>query len=611
MLLLPVAACKETSGIEVHSISFNGVKQIAVADLKGALATQPSGKLPWGRKKYFDRAKFEADLKRIQAFYLDRGFPDARITSFDVALNKAQDRVDITIEISEGTPVQAASVAFDGFEGVPDKTRRTLERSAPIKNGLRVDRAWLNTAREMALNALRDNGYPYARVAISEQQAADDKHVNITFTASPGVKAYFGQVDVQGNKSVGDDIIRRQLLFKPGELYRRNVLLESQRKLFDLELFQFANIQNLNAEQQPPEVPIRVTVAESKHQRVEFSGGYGTEEKLRGEAQWHHVNFLGGARQLGVHGKYSSLDRGLRADFNQPYLFGSNFSLGLEGHQWYNDEPAYRVTSSGVRVTLNQRLSSRTALSLSFTDDYTTSSVSKEALADLTQRNFLIALGLDPRTGLQSGTLNAVSFDFQQNTAANPLDARKGHYLSAHLEQAVHVLQGTYGYSSVAAEARQYIPVGRSMVFAGRLRYGTIRPQGGIQSEVPFFKRVFLGGADSLRGWGRYEVSPLSGSGLPIGGFTMFEGSVESRMNITAKLGAVAFFDFGNVWADSWIIHVKDLRTDIGPGLRYNTPVGPVRLDFGYQLNPIPGLLVAGKPQPRRWRIHFSIGQAF
>ena len=127
---------------------------------------------------------------------------------------------------------------------------------------------------------------------------------------------------------------------------------------------------------------------------------------------------------------------------------------------------------------------------------------------------------------------------------------------------------------------------------------------------MPFFKRVFLGGADSLRGWGRYEVSPLSG-GLPLGGFTMLVGSAELRGNLTGNLGAVAFLDVGNVWSTTWRVYLNDLRYDVGPGLRYDTPIGPVRVDFGYQLNPIPGLLVDGTPQTRRWRVHFSIGQAF
>jgi outer membrane translocation and assembly module TamA len=128
---------------------------------------------------------------------------------------------------------------------------------------------------------------------------------------------------------------------------------------------------------------------------------------------------------------------------------------------------------------------------------------------------------------------------------------------------------------------------------------------------VPFAKKYFLGGATSVRGWGRYEVSPLGGSGLPIGGNSMLAFSSEARMSLRGSLGAVLFLDAGNVRSGDWDFRLRDLRYAVGPGLRYQTPVGPIRFDMGYQLNPIEGLLVNGTEQARRWRIHFSIGQAF
>jgi outer membrane translocation and assembly module TamA len=103
----------------------------------------------------------------------------------------------------------------------------------------------------------------------------------------------------------------------------------------------------------------------------------------------------------------------------------------------------------------------------------------------------------------------------------------------------------------------------------------------------------------------------LSGGGLPIGGATFVNFSTEVRAPIWGNLGAVVFVDGGNVWTDPWNFKVNDLRYDVGPGLRYQTPIGPIRADIGYQLNPIDNLQVNGKAEPRRFRFHFSIGQAF
>src|SRR5215210_6157323 len=113
------AGCREDGTIEVHSLSFNGVKAVDESRLKNALATHQSSKIPWGRKRYFDRTRFDADLKRVQAFYADRGYPDARVTGFDVKLNDKQDQVDLTVTIAEGEPVRVAALEFTGFDVIP------------------------------------------------------------------------------------------------------------------------------------------------------------------------------------------------------------------------------------------------------------------------------------------------------------------------------------------------------------------------------------------------------------------------------------------------------------------------------------------------------------
>jgi outer membrane protein insertion porin family len=135
-------------------------------------------------------------------------------------------------------------------------------------------------------------------------------------------------------------------------------------------------------------------------------------------------------------------------------------------------------------------------------------------------------------------------------------------------------------------------------------------PAGNSEANVPFYRRFFIGGSSSVRGWGRFDVSPLV-EGFPVGGLSMLEGSSEVRLPLRGKFGAVAFVDVGNVWRESRDINFGDLRWAVGPGLRYQTPIGPARFDVGYQLNPIEGLLINGEPQKRRFRMHFSIGQAF
>jgi outer membrane protein insertion porin family/translocation and assembly module TamA len=450
---------------------------------------------------------------------------------------------------------------------------------------------------------------------------------------------------------VSENLIRRELLYKEGDLYQRSVLQETQRKLYDLELFQFVSLRRDRGEEAaaaagapgvpaatagpagvepfpapisptdtlprlsdstgPVRVPMRVTVTESKHRRVQFSGGYGTEEKARVEGQYKQLNFLGGARSATLRGKWSSLERGVRLEFNNPFFFHPRWSFQLNGEQWYDNEPAYTSIASGGHGILTYRPGTKNTFSFTITDEYQSSEISNVALSDPKVRSDLIALGLDPTTGSQAGTLNAVGFDARRNTTTNPLNATQGYQVSLHLEQAGRWVRGVYTYTNASVEGRYYLSVTSRVVVATRAQVASLKPADNASANVPFSKRYFLGGATSLRGWGRYELSPLSGSGLPIGGFSLFAGSVEARLSVTPSLGLVGFLDLGNVWEQAWALNFRDLRYDVGPGIRYNTPIGPLRMDLGYQLNPVPGLLVNGEPQTRRWRLHFSIGQAF
>ena len=621
VLIGTAAACKEEGGIKVSSFTFHGTRAVTPGQLKSVLATAASSKIPWGTKHYFSRAQFEADLKRIVAFYKDRGFPDARVTSFDAKLNDAQSSVDITVNISEGAPVVVERVAFDGFEPLPPQHRSALEAGLPLKAGQPLDRALLQASREAALDELRDHGYPYASVKISENDGSSDHARVVSLIAEPGPLARFGPIEISGNAAVSDNIVRRQLTYRRGQLFRQSALQESQRKLYGPELFDFANVEPLRTEDKPVEVPTRVTVTEGKHQKVNFGVGYGTEERARVQVDWRHVNFLGGARTAGVLARYSGLDRGVRLNFKEPYFFGPRNDIALSAQSWHSDEPAFKLNTNGGRATVSRRFrrgggpifGSRPSTTLSLTyanerEDYT---ISQAALDDPTFRDELIALGLDPRTGRGAGTRSAISLDGGRNTTNNLLDARQGYVASLHLEQAGKWLAGSYDYYEITTELRLYRSIGNRIVAAGQARLGSISAFGDPETKVPFFKRYFLGGATNLRGWGRYEVAPLTGNGLPIGGQSFLNFSTEIRANVWRSLGAVIFLDGGNVWSNRWDFIVNELRYDVGPGLRYQTPIGPIRADLGYQLNPIPGLIVNGKSEPRRFRFHFSIGQAF
>ena len=180
----------------------------------------------------------------VHAFYLDRGFPDARVRSFDVQLNDAQDEVRVTVDITEGEPIRVAAIEMNGFDVLSEAQLRSLRESLPLRQDMPLDRQLAVATRDRALNTLKDEGYPYATVGMSSEDVSP-KRQRIRLDATPGTLAHIGEIDIRGEKSVGENVVRRQLSFKTGDRYTRKELRESQRKLYGLELFEFANVESL------------------------------------------------------------------------------------------------------------------------------------------------------------------------------------------------------------------------------------------------------------------------------------------------------------------------------------------------------------------------------
>src|SRR4029077_16560269 len=160
---------------------------------------------------------------------------------------------DVSLTITEGAPVMVTTVELRGFDVIPAAHLGDLRKRMPLHVGQPRDRQSVVLAHEMALNELRDHGYPYSRVTTDEEDGPTGKEANVVFTAEPGTLAHFGTVQIVGNKSVGENVIRRKLTFKPGEIYRRSAVQETQRRLYAMELFQFVNIESMDAEQQSPD----------------------------------------------------------------------------------------------------------------------------------------------------------------------------------------------------------------------------------------------------------------------------------------------------------------------------------------------------------------------
>jgi outer membrane protein insertion porin family len=609
------AGCHEAGDVRVMSLSFEGVQAFDAGQLKRVLATRQSGWLPWSQKQYFNRSEFDDDLKRIVAFYADRGFPDARVDGVDVTFNEKKDGVSLRVRVHEGEPVIVEQVRFAGFQDLPPRAQRRL-LAVPLKEGGRRDRDVVRATRDQVARLFRNNGHPMVVIDATERPGASERSVIVSYFADPGPAMTFGPTSVAGTERLSESVVRRELAFKPGQTYDERLVLQSQRRLTGLELLEFATVTPRLDAPEGQSVPVRVTVAEGPRRRLRLGVGYGSEELARVAGSWQHLNFTGGGKQLSADAKWSSIDRGVHLGLLAPYVKRPGLSLNITTEAWSSEQLTYDSQTYGGRVTLSYRFDrqGRTRepvhfrLSGGLVHNFLRYGISPDSLDDQSRRLERIALGLDPDTGRGSGTIGGFEIDFDRTAIDLPVNPRRGTKTALHFEMASEGMGGTYRFTEMAADVRGFVPVG-TYVLAGRVRAAGIRASS--PTSMPFSRRYFLGGSTSLRGWGRYEVSPLDPDGLPVGGRALFETSAELRIPVRAAIGAVVFVDGGYVWHNPRNFDLHDLKWDAGLGARYLSPVGAIGVDFGWQLTPIEGLVVNGVLTERRWRIHFNIGHSF
>lgn len=626
-LAAPAQAQEAERDIRVSSIAFEGNATFPAGVLKGVIQTRQASKWPWSRFQPFDQRRLEADVSRLRAFYHDRGFAEVKVRLGEVKIALDGKSVSVRFVVDEGAPVLISSLVVEGLEGLPPAITEPAAR-LQLKPGDRRDNALLIGARNQLSALLREEGYPHVHVEIHERapqadgpQAGIQSGVHLVIIVTPGPEARFGPLSMNGLKTLKQVVVHRAVTFEEGERYRESEVNRSLRRLASLQALEFANlVPDAQArESQAAVLPMVVTLAEARRHRFEFGVGYGTEDRFRASFEWRNLNFLGNASQLVANAKFSGLQRGAAFGYEHPYLLPSGGTLSAQANAWWTYEPTFESRTAGGRVGVRHefgrlRRSGVIAASgwdatMTYRNELLEYEVKPEALADLGTVEQRIALGLDPVTGRGDGTAAGVALEIGWRELDVPADPTRGAAITGRFAHVAPWLGGSFRFDEMMFEMRGYVPLGRSTVAAARLRTGTLAS--GDASRIPYSERFFLGGASSVRGWGRYQISPTSESGLPIGGRTLLEGSAELRFALMGSLGAVAFVDAGQVDAESWNVSVKDLRYSIGTGLRYTSIIGVARADVAYQLNPIPGLRVAGEALTRRWRLHLSIGHAF
>lgn len=409
------------------------------------------------------------------------------------------------------------------------------------------------------------------------------------FEVVPGSKYKFGSIEIEGNQTVSDNLVRRELLYKTGDYYSLEKITDSQSDIFQLGYFKSVNIEQIYNDDKL-EVDTIVRIKEKKLGSIRFGVGVASEDKLRTQVEWTQGNLLGGGRNMEILTKVSFITQLVQASISQPHITGRSSELiGFLSFK-RDDLPSYEgsfITSSlALEKKLAKPLRGRSSFNVIYSDITSQSTVSP---IERSRRNvFLTTFG------------GGLSF----NVIDDLFNPTEGIASDTRLEVSLTDLGSDVDYLLSLTDLRIYKSVSK-FVFAHRLELGFIYSFGSTDRfDIPIFKRFFAGGSNSFRGYNFQELGPLNSKGEPIGGNSLIVGNLEIRHPLPLRrLRGVVFLDYGNVYPGEFEYSLDGLRYAVGGGLRYDTIIGPVRFDIGYALNPDPEL--------KRFHVFLSVGQAF
>lgn len=687
----PLAAQQEPQRV-VRGLSFEGNHAIDDYTLRSAIATTSSSAfatspfLRWlglGEKRSFDELEFRRDVVRLLLLYRQSGYMNAVV---DTAVRRESGDVYIKFRIYEGDPVRLTRLDVLGLDSILDVAQ--LRRDLPLQVGDPFNRALFQASADTIVSRLKNLGYPYADILRSYDVDAAALRAVAALEAVPGRRMRVGQVVISGEEHSDTAAVRRMLSVKPGDWFSQDQLYVTQRDLYGLGMFRSVSV--MLADTVPPAsgdqtVRVLVRVADAPHRRIRIGAGYGSLDCFRVQSGWTAYDFLGGARALDLTGQLSKLGAGfptdagfrnnvcgfLRGDstsdtlnynatvtLRQPAFLSPRHTASLAVYAARRSEfKAYTRQAIGVNVgvTLNARRNLPITLGYNYSIGRTTADPAVYCqlfrVCDASEQVFLA----------NRRPFGAVTVSGVRDRTNSVLDPTAGSIVTASLLHASRFVgsDSLYEFNRGRLEIARYYPLGRRGTFAWRVLGGTILPARTItlagQSVrfVPPDQRFYGGGPNSVRGYHLNELGPrvyvvdsiipngpdstfVNLRASPTGGNAIVVANLEVRFAtplLTDRMRVAVFGDLGQVWArNEQITTAQGLRFTPGIGVRFVTPLGPVRLDAAYNgyaaepgpvyvldpktrsLNVVPGVTFRPPLQTGFWRrvvVQFAVGQAF
>lgn len=687
--------------IEVVSLVFEGNEAFGAGELQAVIRTRETecttlllepicAITDWGfahSRQYLDTLDVAADELRLELFYRDRGFFSAEV-DHDISISDDEARVRFSIE--EGPPTLIDSLSIAGVPPVVDSARaRAIIGLGP---GSRFDQFRLRVGEDSLVRALREYGYIEATV-LEDLLRPPGVGARVHLDVDPGARFRVGAIDVQGADEIGEGVVRDLLRIQSGEYLSQSRLEDSQRALFGVDAIRFASVSTDVADDSIVDLVVQITPSRTRVARGGF--GWSTDQCLQTEATLTHRNLFGGAKRLqltarleeifaqqlggrfpcsdvGTDSDFRTLNFLLRAELSVPVFFSGRNRFSASIYAERQSVPDVFIREGvGAQFGVTRELKRGMTATLSWQPSYT--GFDEESADIFFCVNFGFCTPEDIATVTRAQWLSPVNLNWVYNRTNDPVQPTNGHYLTAEVERAERFTGSDYRYLRLNLQAADFESLDDDLVVGARIRAGFVEPTSGPfsvsdpdreQEVIHPSKRFFVGGSQSVRGFGQNLLGPRvlvadqvedcpdeflepcvqrlaaedPGAFVqrPNGGNAAVEISLELRQRLSPRWGLVLFLDGGDVYES--LSHLNWPVWTPGAGIRLNTPVGPLRLDLGYNPSgptPLPvvvslenGSLVE-LPDPvrydpftydepsllkqiwRRLQIHFSIGEAF
>jgi outer membrane protein insertion porin family len=577
----------EHDKLYIKTITFSGNQAFSDKELKDAIKTSEKGFFFWLTESGILKSEqMEVDVDRLMAYYHTRGYMEAKVGSPKITHDAKGIYLDFPV--SEGLRYRVGKVEVTGDDPSPDEK---LVASLRLRKEEYFNREALAKDLEAITNHYTGKGYAFAEVAPKLDKSPEQQVVNVAYEVRRGEVVDFGRISISGNTKTRDKVIRRELEIVESARYDKARLQRSAQNLKRLDYFESVDMDTSKGET-PKDMDVNVKVKEKSTSFASLGAGYSSADKAFVMGQIAERNLGGRGQRLSFQGVLGQKSNRYGLTFTEPWLFDTPLAMSIEVYNWKRDYVEYEKESTGGRLSLSYPVWAYTRLYGAYGYDHArVSDVSEDAATIIKDQEGII------RTSLVSTTL-------RRDTRDHGFLTTRGSDNSVSLDYAGGVLGGDASYYKTIVNSSWYFPLVWKLVGFLHGKVGYVEElSGGI---LPIYDRFFLGGINSLRAFSSGRVSPKDpATGDLIGGNKMALFNAEILFPIVEEQGirGVLFYDAGNAFDNGEPIKISDFKTDVGPGLRWYSPLGPMRLEWGYNLNPKEG------ESKSRWQ--FSMGIFF